>query len=84
MEYIQGVERDQSVMFNDCLDTIIERENPVRVIDAYVESLDMEKLGFRIPELRTGKPPYKPQVLLKIYMYGYQERIRTTRRLEKE
>ena len=68
MEYIQGTSRDQLFLFNECLDNIIENDNPVRVIDAYVENLNLGKLGFNIPELRTGKPPYRPQVLLKIYI----------------
>ena len=84
MEYIQGTQRDQMFLFSESLDTMIEKENPVRIIDAYVESLNLEKLGFNIPKLVTGKPPYRPQLMLKIYMYGYMERIRNSRRLEKE
>ena len=84
MEYIQGTSRDQLYLFNECIDNLVEENNPVRIIDAYVESLDLEKLEFIIPELRTGKPPYRTQLLLKIYIYGYNERTRSSRRLEKE
>jgi transposase len=84
MDFINGTARNQLFLFNECLDNIIENDNPVRVIDAYVESLNLRELGFNIPKLKTGKPPYRPQVLLKIYIYGYNERIRTTRLLENE
>lgn len=84
MDYKRGVARDQLVLYNECLDNLISPDSYVRVIDAYVESLYLEKLGFRIPELRTGVPPYRNQVLLKIYIYGYLDRRRSSRRLEKE
>ncbi len=84
MEFIKGTPRDQLVLFNESLDNIIEKDNAVRVIDVYIENLDLKKLGFKIPELKTGKPPYRPQDLLKIYVYGYMERIRSSRKLEKE
>lgn len=84
MQCINGTPRDQIVLFNECLDDIIEENNPVRVIDVYVENLNLEKIGFKIPKLETGKPPYRPQDLLKIYLYGYMEKIRSSRKLEKE
>jgi transposase len=84
MHFIQGTPREQIVLFNECLDSSIDSDNAVRVIDAYVEKLDLSKIKFRIPELKTGKPPYRPQVLLKIYIYGYLEKIRSSRKLEKE
>ncbi|MCP4133772.1 MAG: IS1182 family transposase, partial [bacterium] len=84
MHYIEGTPRDQLVMFNECLDNIISEDNSVRVIDVYVENLDICKLGFNIPELRTGKPPYRPHDLIKIYIYGYLERIRSSRKIQKE
>jgi len=84
VEYIKGISRDQLFLFNDCLDEIIDENNIVRFIDAYVDALDMKELGFIIPELNTGKPPYSPQLKLKIYIYGYFEKIRSSRRLEKE
>ena len=84
MEYIQGTPRDQLYLFTECIDNLVEENNPVRIIDAYIESLDLEKLKFILPELKTGKPPYRTQLLLKIYIYGYNERTRSSRRLEKE
>ncbi len=84
MDYIQGTQRDQLFLFKESLETLIDNDNPVRIIDAYVESLRLEELKFNIPKLKTGTPPYKPQLMLKIYIYGYTERIRNSRRLEKE
>jgi transposase len=84
MEYINGTSRDQLFLFNECIDNIIDQNNPVRVIDAYVESLDLKKLTIKLPELKTGKPPYRQQVLLKIYIYGYYDKTRSSRRLEAE
>lgn len=84
MEYKQGTERDQLHLFSDSLDDMLGEENSVRVIDSYVENVDLKKLGFKMPELKTGTPPYRPQLLLKIYMYGYLEKIRSSRKLEKE
>lgn len=84
MNYKQGIPRDQLVLYNECIDNLISHDNYVRVIDAYVESLCMEALGFRMPELKTGAPPYRNQVLLKIYIYGYLDRRRSSRKLEKE
>lgn len=84
MNYIEGIPREQIFLFNECIDEIIEKDNIVRFIDAYVESLDMKGLGFKIPKGNTGTPPYRPQLKLKIYIYGYFEKIRSSRRLEKE
>jgi transposase len=84
MHYIQGVPRNQLVMFNDHLDQMIPENHPVRFIDAYIDTLDLEKLGFTIPKLRTGKPPYNPALLLKIYVYCYFEKIRSSRKIENE
>lgn len=84
MEYIKGTSRNQIFLFNECLDEIIDSNNIVRFIDAYVDSLDIVELGFIIPKLNTGASPYSPQLKLKIYIYGYFERIRSSRRLEKE
>jgi len=84
MHFINGTPRDQIILFNESLDFIIEDDNSVRLIDAYVEKLDLIKYKFKVPELKTGKPPYRPQLLLKIYIYGYLEKIRSSRKLEKE
>ena len=84
MKYIEGTPRKQMYLFNECIDEIIEDDNIVRFIDAYVETLDMESIGFKMPEGTTGTPPYRPQLKLKIYIYGYFEKLRSSRKLEKE
>ncbi len=85
MDYIEGSNRNQRVLFPESLDEFIAGDNPVRVIDAFVESLDVEALGFRHAVLNeTGRPPYHPAVLLKLYVYGYLNRIRSSRTLERE
>lgn len=84
MEYINGTDRNQLFLFKETMDLSIAENNYVRIIDCYIESLNLESLGFVIPSLKYGKAPYRPSLLLKIYIYGYLERIRTTRRLEKE
>lgn len=85
MGYIEGQDRNQITLFPECIDDYISADNPVRVIDEYIEQLDMEKLGFkRAVPASTGRPPYDPKVLLKLYLYGYLNRIRSSRRLEDE
>ena len=84
VQYIEEIPRNQIFLFNECLDEIVEDDSIVRFIDVYVESLDMENLGFKVPAMKTGAPPYRAQLKLKIYIYGYLERIRSSRRLEKE
>jgi len=85
MDYIEGTNRDQTVLFPESLDEYISGENPVRVIDAFVESLDLRALGFTHTVLNeTGRPPYDPGVLLRLYVYGYLNRIRSSRTFERE
>lgn len=85
MGYIEGESRDQHVLFPDVIDDYITEDNPVRFIDAFVDNLDLDELGFqRSQAASTGRPPYHPADLLKLYIYGYMNRISTTRRLEKE
>jgi len=85
MGFVQGVHRNQVVMFPESLDEYIANDNPVRFIDAFVDSLDLQALGFEraVPEER-GRPPYHPGDLLKLYLYGYVNRVRSSRRLETE
>ena len=85
MGYICGEDRDQMVMFPEVLDDYIALENPVRFVAAFVESLDLKRLGFRRaePEQR-GRNAYHPGMLLSLYLYGYLNRIRSSRRLERE
>ena len=72
-------------MFPDCLDDYVEQENPVRVIDAYISSLHLKELGFiKAEPNKTGRPMYEPKDLLKLYVYGYMNRVRSSRRLELE
>ena len=84
MDYIQGTAREQLVMFNDSLDEMISENNSIRFIDAYVENLDLVEIKIAIPALNTGKPPYNPKLFLKIYIYCYLEKIRSSRNIEKE
>jgi transposase len=85
MAYIEGVARNQGILFPEVLDEYIGEENPVRFIDAFVDSLDLVGLGFKYAEPEpTGRPPYNPGDLLKLYLYGYLNRIRSSRGLEKE
>ena len=85
MEFIQGLGRGQMVLFPDSLDDYVSEANPVRVIDAYVDSLDMKAIGFSKAEPNEiGRPMYAPQDILKLYIYGYMNRLRSSRRLETE
>lgn len=85
MPYISGVSRDQIVLFPEAIDNYITQENPVRFIDAFVEKINLAKSGFKksIPA-KTGRPGYEPKALLKLYLYGYKNRITSSRRLEQE
>lgn len=85
MNYVAGASREQSLLFPEVIDDYITPANPVRFIDAFVESLELAELGFRhatLPE--TGRPPYDPGDLLRLYLYGYLNRVRSSRRLERE
>ena len=83
--FVEGESRNQSTLFPERLDDFISEDNPVRVVDAFVEALDLRALGFQSVDPRaTGRPAYHPSVLLKIYIYGYLNRIQSSRRLERE
>jgi transposase len=83
--FVEGVDRGQSTLFPECLEDWIIEDNPVRVIDVFVDELDLGDLGFSgvAPEA-TGRPSYHPSVLLKLYIYGYLNRVQSSRRLERE
>jgi len=83
--FVEGEDRSQSTLFPERLDDYIAEDNPVRVIDAFVDELDLGDLGFErvVPQV-TGRPGYHPASLLKIYVYGYLNRIQSSRRLERE
>ena len=83
--FIEGVDRSQATLFPEYLEDWIDEDNPVRVIDAFVDELDLFDLGFdRVVPKRTGHPSYHPSVLLKLYIYGYLNRTQSSRRLERE
>ena len=85
MRYIQSTSPEQTWLLPYSLDELVEENNPVRVIRAYVDSLPMEELGFaRAVPAQTGRPAYDPRDLLKLYIYGYLNRIRSSRRLMTE
>lgn len=83
MEYQQGRDRQQLTLYTTCLDDMVGQENTVRAIDAFVNSLDLAELGFRVLPAQ-GRPPYNPADLLKLYLYGYMNRMRSSRVLELE
>src|SRR5271168_2642478 len=83
--FIEGEDRSQSTLFPEHLDDYISEDNPVRVIDVFVEESDLKELGFEGMDAEaTGRPGYHPASLLKIYIYGYLNRIQSSRRLERE
>src|SRR3982074_98562 len=83
--FVQGLDRGQSTLFPECLEDWIGEDNPVRVIDVFVDELDLAELGFSgvDPEM-TGRPSYHPSALLKLYIYGYLNRVQSSRRLERD
>jgi len=85
MKYIEGFNRNQAVLFPQCIDELILADAEVRIIDAFVDSLPLEELGFmHHTPVEDGRPMYHPRDLLKLYVYGYLNRIRTSRLLERE
>src|SRR3990170_175695 len=83
--FVVGADRGQSTLLPECLDDWIDESNPVRVIDAFVEALDPAELGFAgVEPAATGRPAYHPAVFLKLYIYGYLNRVQSSRRLERE
>lgn len=82
--FIEGDNRQQITLLPESLDEYIEAENPVRVVDLFVEQLDLGSLGFSVEPAVTGRPSYHPSTLLKLYVYGYLNRIQSSRRLERE
>ena len=83
--FIEGADRGQSTLLPECLDDWIDDDNPVRAVDLFVEGLNLVKLGFDgVVPVATGRPSYHPSALLKLYIYGYLNRIQSSRRLERE
>ena len=83
--FVEGQDRSQLILLPDCLDDYVGEDNPVRIVDAFIDELDLAALGFDgvVPEV-TGRPAYHPSTLLKIYLYGYLNRVQSSRRLERE
>ena len=84
IQYIQGKNRTQSILFPESLDQIIDQENEVRIIDLFVESINPSDFKFVIKTSIEGRPAYHPKDLLKLFVYGYLNQIRSSRALEKE
>jgi transposase len=83
--FVEGTDRGQWTLLPECLDDWIDENNPVRVIEAFVEALNLADLGFAgVEPEATGRPSYHPSVLLKLYIYGYLNRVQSSRRLERE
>src|SRR6187402_3407678 len=83
--FVEGVDRGQNTLFPECLEDWIGEENPVRVIEVFVAELDLAELGFSgVDPEATGRPSYHPSILLKLYIYGYLNRVQSSRRLERE
>src|SRR5438874_4296980 len=83
--FVEGMDRVQSTLFPECLEDWIGENNPVRVIDVFVDALDLAELGFDgVDPAATGRPSYHPSINLKLYIYGYLNRVQSSRRLERE
>jgi transposase len=83
--FVRGEERTQRILFPSFLDDYVTEENPVRVIEAFVDGLDLAELGFAgVDPAATGRPTYHPATMLKVYLYGYRNRVQSSRRLERE
>jgi transposase len=85
MEYIAGSSREQTILFPELVDDYINAENPIRFLDEFVEQLDIYSMGFKYAKIKeTGRPPYNPKDHLKLNLYGYLNKIRSSRNLERE
>ena len=83
--FVQGEDRGQGILLPELLDDYVTDQNPVRIVDVFVDELNLEQLGFDgVNPSATGRPAYHPSILLKIYIYGYLNRIQSSRRLERE
>ena len=82
--FIKGEDRHQATLFPERLDDYIAEDSAVRVIDVFLDDLDLSGLGFKTEPNETGRPAYHPSTMLKIYVYGYLNRVQSSRRLERE
>ena len=83
-KFIEGQDRSQGTLFPERLDDYVEEDSPVRVIDVFIDDLDISGLGFRTELAATGRPRDHPKTMLKLYVYGYLNRVQSSRRLERE
>ena len=82
--FIEGENRHQSTLFPEALDDYVAEDNPARVIDVFIDKLDISGLGFKAEPSHTGRPGYDPRLMLKLYVYGYLNKVQSSRRLERE
>jgi transposase len=83
--FVEEADRGQWTLLPECLDDFIDESNPVRAIDVFVDALDLAEMSFEgVEPAATGRPSYHPAVLLKLYIYGYLNRVQSSRRLERE
>src|SRR3979409_2672663 len=83
--FVQGADRQQMTLLAECLDDWVDESNPVRAVDVFVDALDLRDLGFDgVVPAATGRPAYHPSPMLKLYIYGYLNRVQSSRRLERE
>jgi len=83
--FVEGMSRDQATLFPERLDELIGADAPVRAVDAFVDTLDMQAMEFtKAVALSTGRPPYDPADMVKLYVYGHLHQVRSSRRLERE
>jgi transposase/CheY-like chemotaxis protein len=82
--FIEGEDRTQATLFPERIDDYVAEDSPVRVVDVFIDDLDISGLGFRAEPNATGRPSYHPKIMLKLYVYGYLNRVQSSRRLERE
>src|SRR5271154_6754789 len=83
--FVQGADRQQTTLLPECLDDWVGENNPIRAVDVFVDALELRDLGFdSVDPAATGRPAYHPSPMLKLYIYGYLNRVQSSRRLERE
>ena len=82
--FIEGLDRQQTMLLPEHLDDYVDENCPVRAIDAFADVLDLAALGFNAQPAATGRPGYHPGLMLRIYLYGYLNQVQSSRRLERE
>src|SRR4029079_1355573 len=83
--FVQGADRQQTTLLPECLDDWVDESNPVRAVDVFVDALELRDLGFDgVDPAATARPAYHPSAMLKLYIYGYLNRVQSSRRLERE